>query len=269
MRAQHFILFIVFLVQHSFAQDLSFQWGIPCDSLSIWSVDNLNNLIVQENGTLSKYSSKGQKTYEQSIKQTGDFSSIDGGNGLKIGGFSTEQQQICFFDNTLTLQNECVDLSDFEITTATAFCMSEQTDKFWVYDEMKSELSLMTLRTNQQQKLDNIRNLSTLKEVVRITEFNNQLFLFDRNHILVLDIFGSFLKDLEIDLTGILDFQISDEFIYLLKRDHTFEAVNLITLDRFPINFTIKEAQRFVFKNGFFYFQSTNQIDCYEVIIKN
>lgn len=269
MKARLLILFTLFLLQNSFAQDIRFSWGIPCDSLSIWSVDNLNNLIVQENGTLNKYSSKGQKSYEQSIKFTGDFSSIDGGNGLKIGGFSNEQQQICFFDNTLTLQNECIDLSDFQITTATLFCMSEQTDKFWVYDEMKSELSLMTLRTNQQQKLDNIRNLSTLKEVIRIEEFNNQLFLYDRKHILVLDIFGSFLKDLEIDLTGILDFQITEEFIYLLKEDHTFEAVNLITLDRFPIHFEVNEAQRFEFKNGFFYFQTANRIDCYEVIIKN
>jgi hypothetical protein len=268
MRARLFFLFTLFLAQNSFAQDLRFLWGIQCDSLSIWSVDNLNNLIVQENGTLTKYSSKGQKTYEQSIKQTGDFSSVDGGNGLKIGGFSIEQQQICFFDNTLTLQNECVDLSDFEISTASAFCMSEQTDKFWVYDEMKSELSLMTLRTNQQQKLDNIRNLSTLTEVLRITEFNNQLFLFDRNHILVLDLFGSFLKDIEIDLSGILDFQITENFLFILKADHTFEAINLISLDRINVNFNVENAQRFVYENGFYYFQTMNRIDCYEVTEK-
>lgn len=264
MRARLFFLFVVFLVQNSFAQDLCFQWKISCDSLSIWSVDNLNNLIVQENGTLNKYSSKGQKTSEQSIKQTGDFISVDGGNGLKIGGFSIEQQQICFFDNTLTLQNECVDLSDFEISTASAFCMSEQTDKFWVYDEMKSELSLMTLRTNQQQKLDNIRNLSALTEVLRITEFNNQLYLFDRNHILVLDLFGSFLKDIEIDLNGILDFQIAEEFLFILNKDNTFEAINLITKERISIKFNVEHAQRFVYKNGFYYFQTNNLIECYE-----
>lgn len=256
-------------MQHLDAQDIRFVWGVSSDSLSIWSVDNLNNLIVQEAGTLNKYSPKGQKQYEQSIKLTGEFKIIDGGNGLKIGGFSSEQQQICFFDNTLTLQNECVDLSDYEISTASVFCMSEQTDKFWVYDEMKSELSLMTLRSNQQQKLDNIRNLSTLKEVIQLKEFNNQLYLFDREHILVLDLFGSFIKDIEINLSGILDFQLSEEFLFILKEDHTFEAINLLTLDRFPILFPVENAQAFEIKNGFYYFKTNNRIDCYEAVVKN
>ncbi len=257
-----FLLF--FSISFSQRDSLKLQWAFNTDSSSIWSVDELNNVLVQHKSTLIKLNQFGQKVNEQSIKKTGEFAQIDAGNGLKIACFSKEQQTICFFDNTLTQQNNCVELSDFDILTPTVFCQSIQTDKLWIYDEMNSEIVLLTTRSNQVQKLPNLRNISSIESVHFMKEIDNQLYLIGNpNYLLVLDVFGTVVNEYEVlalaspQIIASTLFGLQDGVI--LAYDFKDKTVS------FPFPELKERIWSVEFKNNFLYIQTNSALLCYSI----
>ncbi|NBR57418.1 MAG: hypothetical protein EBU05_10385, partial [Chitinophagia bacterium] len=83
------------------------------NSITVWNVDELQNLYLIQGNTLIKFDSSGKQLFSQSIKSIGNVAQIEPINALKIAVFSEEQQSICLFDNTLTLNGECNYLDKF------------------------------------------------------------------------------------------------------------------------------------------------------------
>lgn len=180
-------------------------WQMSIDSSTIWDVDEAMNVYVVNSSNITKFSNKGQKIVGESIKSVGTIEKLDAGNAMKPAVFSEDQQQICFLDNALALQN-CIDLSEIDIELAGTFCTSVQTDRIWIYDQLNSQLRLQTLRSNQSQVIQNLKGITSISEVNYLTEFNNQLFLGDvSNHLVILDNYGSLIA--EVDLPQHLPFQ--------------------------------------------------------------
>ena len=107
--------------------------------ISAWNIDQLNNVYVAEGSTLNKYNSDGNLIFSQSIKSIGEISSIDILNPMKIGVFSKEQQKICFIDNTLTLINECIDLSSRNLGFVNKIYPSNRQNIIWLWDSNNSK----------------------------------------------------------------------------------------------------------------------------------
>ena len=59
---------------------------------------------------------------------------------MKIGIFSIEQQKICFIDNTLTLINECIDLSIDDIGYVNKIYPSNRQNIIWIWDSNNSKI---------------------------------------------------------------------------------------------------------------------------------
>ena len=141
-------------------------------------------MYLIQGSTLIKCDSSGKQLFSQSIKSIGNVAQIEPINALKIAVFSEEQQSICLFDNTLTLNGECNYLDKFGIRNAKFIARSNRPNLFWIYDQFNSTLLLIDIISNKTiQKVENIKgqlfksNLET--EVEKIQEFNNHLYLFD------------------------------------------------------------------------------------------
>lgn len=174
-------------------------YSIPIDSGAVWSVDLSQQLYLYQKQNISRWTAQGKKSLEQSIKQMGELSTIDANNQLKIAIFSEQQQQICFLDNGLARTNDFIDLEQFGIEWANLFCTSNQTDRFWIYDQINNELSLLSTAEEQQQKIQNLRQIADLGILELMTEKNNNLYIIDEKNVLAhFDIFGTLVNSFEL-----------------------------------------------------------------------
>ena len=188
MKIRVTILFVyfIFFVNHSqiIIEDTEEKNFTFLKAFSVWNIDELQNLYLIQGSTLIKCDSSGKQLFSQSIKSIGNVAQIEPINALKIAVFSEEQQSICLFDNTLTLNGECNYLDKFGIRNAKFIARSNRPNLFWIYDQFNSTLLLIDIISNKTiQKVDNIKGLilkgEEENEVEKIQEFNNHLYLID------------------------------------------------------------------------------------------
>lgn len=178
-------------------------WEFPVDSSVVWDVDPAKNSYINNTSSISKRDVYGKIVLEQSIKSIGQIEKIDASNLLKIAIFSEDQQRICFVDNALAIQGNCIELIDQDIQLAQTFCYSNQIDRLWIFDQVNAALKLITTHNNQQQRIENIRALVDLKEVVDIQEFNNEIYLIDSaSTVAHFDNFGSLMDVVKLPVSG-------------------------------------------------------------------
>lgn len=193
-------------------------WKIPLDSTAIWDIDILNQSIVFQNQTIQKRDPSGKLVLQESFKSIGNIKKIDAQNPLKIAFFSEDQQRICFLDNALALQNNCLNLNDLDVSMGTSMSNSMQTDRLWIYDEPNSRIELITLRNGQGQQVQNVSGLLNLKTIINIQEIDNRLFVFDEiNQVAWFDLFGN-LIDLAVLPVGYAVYPINKHFLVAAEK---------------------------------------------------
>ena len=186
IRVSILFVYFIFFVNHSqiIIEDTEEKNFTFLKAVSVWNIDELQNVYLIQGSTLIKCDSSGKQLFSQSIKSIGNVAQIEPINALKIAVFSEEQQSICLFDNTLTLNGECNYLDKYGIRNAKLIARSNRPNLFWIYDQFNSTLLLIDIISNKTiQKVDNIKGLilkdEEENEVERIQEFNNHLYLFD------------------------------------------------------------------------------------------
>jgi hypothetical protein len=194
------ILFLLMLlVKPAFGQEQAVVWtkgiAINLEENEIWNVDIMNNLILTRRNIIEKYDSSGVLKFSQSIRSMGQLAELEPLNFMKIYAFSEEQQVVCVFDNTLTLSEKCLDLSEFGIGMAVHIASSIQSDRIWVLDQLNSRLlSVKTGRTANSQEVKNLGGILNIQSISGITEYNNELYLTDyEKGVYRFDLYGSLI----------------------------------------------------------------------------
>jgi hypothetical protein len=211
-----FLLLPVFLsAQDSIVWKLD--WAINSEN-SVWNIDTFGNLIVSDGDKMQKFDSLGTAVFSQSNKNWGNISSIDPSNPMKILIFSEDQQLISYVDNTLSKQQELIDLNEHNLSYVTLVTTSGQPDKFWVYDQDNSKIVLIARNILQQQRIENIRGLLGCKQVKQIVEKDNNLYLIDEEQgILKFDLYGTFISKWE--MKGVNFVHIENELAYFIREN--------------------------------------------------
>lgn len=242
----------------------SYQWK-PIKKYSLeeqakWSVDGLSNLYISNNSVISKIDSTGSLKFQQSIKSLGDLSQILPINTMKLVHFSEEQQTLCYFDNTLTQNEDCIELIDRDVLNATEIATSERSDMLWVYDEINSRLSLFNTEGNDQQniRIENIRGILGTENVDQLIERGNKLYLLDKNiGVFILDIYGSLIN--KVTLKDAKAITAGQSALYVLFDDH-ISVFPDESPDRFDIQLPIENVLEFEFKGGFLYLRTPKNV---------
>ncbi|NDA98935.1 MAG: hypothetical protein EBY31_07010, partial [Flavobacteriia bacterium] len=99
MKIRVTILFVyfIFFVNHSqiIIEDTEEKNYTFLKAISVWNIDELQNVYLIQGNTLIKCDSSGKQLFSQSIKSIGNVAQIEPINALKIAVFSEEQQSIC------------------------------------------------------------------------------------------------------------------------------------------------------------------------------
>ena len=230
-----------------------------------WAIDGLENCIITSKNVIQKYDSAGVLQFFQSSKSFGRLTSIQSINPMKWITFSEEQQLICLLDNTLTLSEQCIDLSGFGIGNATHIAVSSQPDKLWVLDQLNSRLLLLSLgRTNQFQEISNLKGILNISMIASILEWNNELFLYDAAGIIYqFDVYGSLISANKFE--NIKGFAVKDNTLLLIQNNQLL-LHNLAIPEKKLIDLPIKNVYEVKISGNFFYFRTENKIYKYTLL---
>ena len=254
-----------------FGQNKMKEWNemgsISAESISCWNVDAFNQLLIANQSTLTKYAVSGTVLYKISNKSLGEIQQIIPITPLKILLFSEAQQQICFIDNTLTLVDACIDLSEYEIEYASHIARSERGDKLWVFDQINSRILLIDINQKGKivQEIRNAKGLMNMEQLVEMIEFDSKLFLLDSSKkITVIDLYGSLIDQRKTETHSMCS---SDNIFWNINSTHLFNEERNGTSTIFFI-LPPMEVLDFRIINNQFYFQEKNNIHIFEFVEK-
>ncbi len=268
-----FILSIIGFAISSHAQNWEWRklYDLQLDSGAIWSVDVSKQVYIFQQQNITKYTSSGKKSLVQSFKSLGDISGIDANNQLKIAVFSEEQQTLCFLDNALATSSDCISLNDFNIQWADLFATSNQTDRFWIFDQVNSELRLLTTGEQQQQTVQNLKQISDIGTPLMMVErYNNLYILDDKNQLSRFDIFGTLIDIVPFE--GYTNYFTSDFNLFGIKNNEIYLLFSFLDGDalekpvtKIPTELT-EELVSIRAIGDCFFFSTKNQLSAYQIM---
>lgn len=184
------------------SDSINITW-IPVDTIEVpsdanWHIDVFGNHYFNEADVLFKYDSSGTEKFHQSIKSTGKDFDLLNINSMKLLLFSREQQNVCFFDNTITRTEDCIELIDLNIENAQFVAPSNRPNLIWIYDNVNSKLMLANTEDSKVNlELTNIKGSFNFNELKGMQESDSYLYLFTDRKVVVLDRFGSLVVPLD------------------------------------------------------------------------
>ena len=230
------------------------------DSNELWVADRIGNIYTSSNGVLSKYDTTGVLKFSQSVKSMGETKQMLPVNSMKLIHFSEEQQTLCYFDNTLTRYNDCLELSQMDIVNASFVSYSGRSDMVWVYDDVNSKLVLLSLSGNQQnnQKIENLNGILDVTNIVQIIELENKLYIVDNEKgVYIFDLYGSLIEYRE--EKGLKCIYVKDGLmIMLLEGSLKIENMKLNESYTFPL--PVKEVEFFQPAGEHFFFRTSQHV---------
>jgi hypothetical protein len=164
----------------------------------------------------------------------GSISSLDLTNPLKPFLFYKDQGKVVILDNTLSQQNETIDL--FSLGWGQIECIAgSRGDAYWLWDVVNAELVKVNERFERISSSGNVGVLiGSAVYPIQIIERGQHVYVNDASQgILVFDVYGNYRTRLGIQIEGDLHV-IENNLIYLKdKRLHVLEPdlVSETTLD--------------------------------------
>lgn len=230
-----------------------------------WSVDAFENVFISDEGIINKYNNQQELLFSQSIRSLGRMTQLLMVNTMKLVHFSEDQQTLCYFDNTLSPMDDCVELSEEDIINASIVCSSNQPNKIWVLDNSNSTLNLLSLdRLNQKQQIKNLRGILDIGNVSQMLESGNRLYLLDKTKgIYVFDMYGSLLEFIKQE--SIQHFEVVGATLFTLVDNSLI--VRAVEKDgEFTINLPVDEVLELKEENKMFYLRTKKNVHKFSLV---
>jgi len=169
---------------------------------------NYNDIQIDQHGyiyqinkdNLIKLDQDGNSLFSYSNKLLGEIDQIDISNPLRPLLFYKDQGVIAVLDNTLSLQENTIDLNELGLYQANCIANSNFDNGIWLYDIDRNEIikidpfSSITYRSGNLTVLFSELN----SPVFQLVEKNKHVYALTKSLILVFDQFGSLLKKIPI-----------------------------------------------------------------------
>jgi len=262
-------LFLIFFISLNLLGQ-SYTWKLENSyankNIEAWDITPLEEVIVSKQGSLYKLDTNFQEAFTQSRKGFGTITKIDARHSMKTLLFSENQQMIGFIDNTLSFQEGKIDLAALNIGYGTLVCYSDQTSRFWVFDELNARLIRFEgIKSSvARSEISNLMTITYNDMPSYMVESQNQLFLFYQGaDIFVFDFYGSLLRRYTYKLA--IQIYPTEKYLYILKKN-TIVRVNRKTDQEETIMLPKKGIEDLrVFGNAV-YFKDKNGVNKYSLI---
>ncbi len=200
-----YLLIINFLInfdyslisQISLNKKLNFNLAKTFDFVEI---DNQGYLYLVDNDQILKFNKNGEELYSYSNKSLGEIAELDVSNSLRPVIFYKDQGLIVLLDNTLSQQEDILNLSSLNLDQANCIANSNFDNGIWFYDMSVNEIIKINSNAQVQFKSGNLSAIlnNIHLPIISLQEKNGKLYAQTSNEILVFDQYGSLVNDYRI-----------------------------------------------------------------------
>jgi hypothetical protein len=221
------------------------------NSVEFFEVDQIGNIYCVNKNEIIKIDSKGKQLYRYSNMTYGNITELEVNNSLRPLVFYKEQSKIVVLDNTLSAQDNSINLDELNLYNTLTIANSNLDNGVWLYDlDFKQ---IVKVNTKLEVILES-GNLAVLlnKENLQpncLLEKNGRLYMSTKNDgVLIFDPYCSYLQSL--DIQDAKDLQINEEYI-IVCNENNLCSYNSISHKETHLNFPKKYLRVKKYKNSF------------------
>ena len=222
-------LFFLFFGINSYAEsDYLFQEtkNIP-GKFNTFSVDNFGRIYLVEDDIVVQLSKEYDTIFTTSLKTFFPYS-IESRKSFRSLLFDIDRSTIRFLDNTLTDIQGDIDLVQIGIQQPILACESFNGNTFWILDAANMRLVRLNDKLDFINQTENLIHLfDSENEPSQMLESNDFLYvLIPEKGVAVFDVFGTFIKLVEVNGSGISGF---NRFLLVAKEKEieVFDSQNM------------------------------------------
>lgn len=227
------VLLFVFSFLSNYGQNTFFEpvFEVERNHQFMWT-DNLQNLYLINESEVEMYSVEGDLKFKNSQLNLGKITSVDFNYSLKPLVFFGNTNTVIILDNTLSMQGNPINLSDYGLNWVTAAAKSVD-NHYWFYDTQTMEL----VRTDNTFKT--VRSAGNISQLLGydvqpnfIEEQSSWVYVNNpKTGVLVFDIFGTYFK--LIPIKGLENFQVTERHLVYFKNNkmHHYDLKTFITTE--------------------------------------
>ena len=247
-----------------------------------FTTDRLGNIYLVNKDVITKYNAQGDSLTQQSYKNYGKIDYVDATQALRTLVFYKEQLLVLTLDNTLSAQNDPVDLTSIGKDQITLVAASIVDNNIWLFDQGTQTLSRVDKTFKDVVSTGNLTNILGYAPVPDfMIEAENKLFMnVPDKGIVVFDMFGTYLKT--IPITGLHYFDVNGDKLYYLDKGKImyYHMLDFITYtlpfgewktysdENGGTSVYKKPIESFGVKKNRLYIEYRNEITVYEIFIE-
>ncbi len=157
--------------------------------------------VVYDN--LFKKNINGELQYSYSNKQLGKIGQLDVSNPLRPLILYKDLGVISILDNTLSLQENNIDLNNLSLYQTTCIANSNFDNGIWLFDVDVNEILKIDIHSSIIYRSGNLSAILANYDgpIIKMREFNKHLFAVTKTHVYEFDQFGSLISTINVDAT--------------------------------------------------------------------
>ena len=157
--------------------------------------------VVYDN--LFKKNISGKIYYSYSNKQLGKIGQLDVSNPLRPLILYKDLGVISVLDNTLSLQENNIDLNNLSLYQTTCMANSNFDNGIWLFDVDVNEILKIDIHSSIIYRSGNLSAILANYDgpIISMHEFNKHLFGVTKTHVYEFDQFGSLINTINVDAT--------------------------------------------------------------------
>ena len=220
-------------------------------NVNFFEIDQIGNIYCVNKNEIIKVNPKGSILYRYSNMTYGTITELDVNNSLRPLVFYKEQSKIVVLDNTLSTQDNFINLAKLNLYNTKTIANSNLDNGVWLYDLDFKQIVKVNTKLEVIQESGNLAVLLSKENLQPncLIEKNGRLYMSTKDDgVLIFDLYCSYLQSLNIQDAN--DLQINEEFIITYNENSLF-TYNSISHEETHINFPKKYLHVKKYKNSF------------------
>ena len=153
-----------------------------------------------------------------------------------------------------------------DVSYATLVCYSEQYNRFWIYDQDNSRLTLFDPNGSVVRTVENLAGLIGIQNPCQLLEKNGTVYIVDENRgVYLFDMFGTMINFYEIP--NLHWIQADEHNIYYVS-DQKLHSKNIQFGSEYIAEEDISFETTFRISRDLLYFKKAGEIDIFKIILK-
>lgn len=224
------------------------------------TTDPLGNLYVINGVTINKYNTKGDSVFSQNFNSLRNIEFLDATQALKLYAVNFSFNTLVILDNTLSAQNQPIQLDKIPIDQVTLLCASNFNNTVWIYDGVNMQL----VKTDQNFRVLNASvNFYSHNDLAGVPNYmaenNNMLYLnIPDNGIKVFNQYCNFVQNVPVKVDK--KFIVRNNKVYYLEGG-VLKYYNMFDFSFGEINMGI-EAEDFSIEKNKLFIKKGDRIYC-------